>query len=73
MIPKVSIVVDTSGVKLPTAVAHRCPKDECADKKLFSCYGFAGKGRCFATHSYKKRTEPKSLYIRPEVGNFFET
>ena len=46
MIPKVSnILVDTSGQKLPTTVAHRCPKDECADKKLFSCYGFAGKGR----------------------------
>ena len=25
----------TSGEKLATAVAHRCPKDECADEKLF--------------------------------------
>jgi hypothetical protein len=60
-IPKVSIVFDTSGVKLPTAVAHRCPKDECADKKLFSYYGFAGKGRCFATHSNKKKDQTKVI------------
>ena len=71
LIPKVSMIVDTSGVKLPTAVAHRCPKDECADKKLFSCYGFAGKGRCFATHSNKKRTEPKSFVFMLWGGQFF--
>ena len=29
--------LDTSSEKLPTAVAHKCSKDEYADSFLFSC------------------------------------